>query len=162
MKKSAILMVVIAAILCASMVGFAQAQKTKINEIIPFEKAPKWIPCANGGEGEFVEFVGSVHLLSLDVTADNGNVNAVYHANPLGMTGTGLTTGIVYRAVGVDLFSNKIKEQSGNLTMAVNIRERFIAPGPGNNLIVTLLYYWTLYTDGTWGFESKIESVECR
>ena len=162
MKKSVILIGVIAAMSFVSAAAFAQAQKTKINEIIPFVKEPKWIPCANGGVGEFVEFGGSIHVLSFDVIADNGNVNAVYHVNPTGMTGTGLTSGITYRGCGVDLIFNKIKKESGILTVTLNVRERFISPGPGNNLIVNILYYWTVYPDGTDAFEAKIESVECR
>ena len=162
MKKSVILIGVIAAMSFVSAAAFAQAQKTKINETIPFVKEPKWIPCALGGEGEFVDFRGNIHLLSYEIIADNGNVNSFYHVNPTGMTGTGLTSGITYRGCGVDLIFNKIKKESGIVTTTLNVRERFISPGPGNNLTATFLYYWTGYPDGTIAFESKIESVECR
>jgi len=58
-----------------------------------------FIPCANQGSGEIVDFSGSLHvLISSTVNGNNIHLNELF--NPQGAKGVGETTGDVWNATG--------------------------------------------------------------
>src|SRR5262245_61965238 len=60
----------------------------------------RFVPCANGGVGEDVFVSGDIHIM-FHVTLDgSGGAHFVEVHNPQGVSGTGLTTGAMYRGVG--------------------------------------------------------------
>jgi hypothetical protein len=80
-----------------------------------------YVPCANGGAGEFVFLTGTVHHLYSVTLPANGGYSYTYLGNSQGISGTGETTGAKYQGTGetsghesevggfVDSFSNNFK-----------------------------------------------------
>jgi hypothetical protein len=65
-----------------------------------------FVPCANSGQGEMVEFSGTMQT-TLAETFENGWIIAQFHIQPT-MTGLGETTGITYQIVGFQTFTAKL------------------------------------------------------
>src|SRR4026209_1175338 len=55
------------------------------------------VPCAAGGEGESVFFIGTLHGVSVTTIDDTGTFHTVLHFQPQGIQGEGLTTGTSYQ-----------------------------------------------------------------
>jgi hypothetical protein len=72
---------------------------TVINITTPFAVSV-FIPCANQGNGELVDFTGSLHQ-TLSITVNGNNVNIHEASNPQGAKGVGEITGDVWQANGV-------------------------------------------------------------
>lgn len=69
------------------------------NRSVPFVVS-EFVPCAAGGQGEWVTVEGSLHESWTFHTDASGTSHASAHVNPQGLTGTGWTTGERYNAVG--------------------------------------------------------------
>lgn len=118
-----------------------------------------FVPCAAGGAGEDVALSGNLHVLFSITFDSSGGFHAESHANPQGVSGTGLTTGDKYQGTGVtrDDFNGKV----GFETTFVN-NFRIIGQGPGNNFLVHDNSHVTVHPDGTvTGFVDNF-SVECQ
>ena len=94
-----------------------------------------FIPCANDGAGEDVEFSGNLHFL-LKTTINDNNARSSSHAQPMGLKGVGADTGDEYKATGVtmDILSGSLN--SGRVSFSSVNNFRLIGPGKGNNLLV--------------------------
>src|SRR5262245_31504919 len=107
MKRSTELLLCLALSMCGllpSTDSQARASSETQNSFFPIDVFG-FVPCAVGGEGELVELTGEVHDIS-HVTMENDNddrrrFHILHERNMQGVTGTGLTTGDVYRATGV-------------------------------------------------------------
>jgi hypothetical protein len=77
---------------------FAAASTEVINIVTPLTFR-QMIPCANQGNGEFVDFSGTLHQL-LTSTVNGNNIHLNLHSNPQGVKGVGETTGDVWVATG--------------------------------------------------------------
>src|SRR5688572_27059359 len=75
------------------------ATTTTTNEVVPFATTV-FVPCANGGAGEFVDLEGSLHIVT-HLTVNGNGFSAKTHYQPQGVSGVGQTTGDQYNAVGV-------------------------------------------------------------
>ena len=91
--------------------------------------------------GETVELVGNLHLVS-QVQPDGSIVG---HFNYQGVTATGETSGIVYRATSVDNIVLRAPVPS-DVTSVGNLH--LLGPGPDNNLLVRTLYHLTINANG--------------
>lgn len=79
------------------------AESTTINKQYPISTV-KWLPCANGGVGEWVNVEGTIHEL-IHVTQDeNGGLVFEDQINPQEMVGIGAETGDVYHVTGNEIF----------------------------------------------------------
>jgi hypothetical protein len=120
----------------------------------------RFVPCANGGQGEDVFLSGAFHGL-FHVTLDgSGGAHVVVVHNPQGITGTGLITGAKYQGVGAspqDISNVKVGEEH---TSVVNMR--IIGQGPGNNLTLHENVHTTVLADGTVTSFHDNFIVECR
>lgn len=120
------------------------ASTTITNESFPLS-AFTFVPCANGGAGENVEFAGDLHIISRVTQSASGNFSITFHENPLGMHGTGVVTGDTYQVTG-----------AGNQTMTLGPgqTETFISqfpvigPGPDNNLKLHTTTHVTVNANG--------------
>lgn len=105
-----------------------------------------FIPCANGGAGEWVSIGGTVHEVLHVTITDQGRATLVTHVQPQGLSGTGLVTGAKYNGVGVlhdtQTFGVGVEQSTVNNFLLVG-------QGPGNNLTVHENVRRTIYTDGT-------------
>ena len=117
------------------------------------------VPCANGGVGEDVALSGDFHVLFTTTFDDSGGFHTLFHFQPQGVSGTGLTTGDKYQGTGVTegQFNGKV----GSETTLVN-NFRIIGQGPGNNFLVHENFHVTVHPDGTvTGFIDNF-SVSCK
>lgn len=86
--------------LVLSLAAFTSAHGAASSTSVPFAQL-QFVPCADEGNGELVLISGILHIVTA-VNFDNaGGVHIKTHFQPQGATGTGLTTGDTYRAVGV-------------------------------------------------------------
>ena len=146
LSKVLILAAVLALIATLSVVP-AQAQAITVvdNFIEPLELVV-FVPCANGGTGEFVELAGTLHILFVTTIDNQGGFHDKFHFQPQGVSGTGLTTGDKYQGTG---------ETQGTFTGKVGFENTFvnnfkiIGQGPGNNFLLHENFHITFHPDGT-------------
>ena len=107
-----------------------------------------FVPCANGGAGEFIEVSGFLHVLSSLTVDKNGGFHVSEQFNPQGVTGFGLTTGDKYNAIGLtrEDFSTT---SSGVVQVTFINRFDMVGQGPGNNFSVHETAHTTVLPDGT-------------
>lgn len=111
----------------------AKAETFRVSEKFPLDLVV-FVPCANGGAGEYIELSGHLHTL-FHITFDGqGGYHAKSHFNPQGVSGTGLTTGDKYQGTGVTQDQFIIGRVGFENTVVNNFR--LIGQGPGNNLLI--------------------------
>ncbi len=122
---------------------FAPAFGIVFNDAVPFAQINA-VPCA----GELVLLSGNLHVL-ITLTIDaNGGVHTKAHFQPQGASGTGLTTGDTYRAVGVTQQTLNINSGGLPLTFTAVNNFRLIGPGTDNNLQVHQVTHVTINENG--------------
>ncbi|HEU4564074.1 MAG TPA: hypothetical protein VFS05_05485 [Gemmatimonadaceae bacterium] len=137
------------------------ASSSTSSEIIPIDLTV-FVPCAAGGAGELVALEGNLHVLLHTTTSSTGNVSVKTHAQPQGISGTGLTTGVKYQATGVT--QDHTTSGSGGLPFTFTYVNNFriIGQGPGNNLLVHENVHVTVNANGDVTTEVDNFSIECR
>lgn len=116
-----------------------------VNQSVPIDFTV-FVPCAANGAGESVHLTGRVETL-LAVTSDGGGgFHLVQQVNPQGVSGTGLTTGDVYRGTGVT--RTELNVRAGFQTSSVN-NFRLIGAGPGDDFLVHENLNLVVGADGT-------------
>ncbi len=117
-----------------------------------------YIPCANGGLGEYVILTGTLHDLYHYTFDDLGGVHFTYLDNPQGISGLGWDTGAKYQGTGVTRgdFSYRIGYEESFIN-----NFRMIGQGPGNNFQVHETYHVTINANGTMTVYVDNFSVEC-
>ena len=119
-----------------------------------------FVPCANNGAGEVVKLTGPLHILI--VSNINGqNITGVSHFQPMGVQGTGQTTGMLYTATGItfDQFSGSLVNGLYTETFINNFR--IIGQGPGNNLQIHQTFHVTFSANGDAVASVDNTSVDC-
>jgi hypothetical protein len=88
----------VAVLLVLTVSVFATASTETVSMKVPLNFG-EFIPCANQGNGEVVDFSGTLHVvISSTVNGNNIHVNELF--NPQGAKGVGETTGNVWNATG--------------------------------------------------------------
>jgi hypothetical protein len=98
-KKVAVLAAVAADALATA--NLAQAAVTS-NVSVPIATSA-FVPCANGGAGEFVNLTGSLHTLATVTLDSAGGVHGTLLFNPQNVSGVGSVSGTGYRGTGETL-----------------------------------------------------------
>ena len=99
MKTYKVVFVLLAAtVLLLGTVSIATAGAT--SQRIPFAFLV-YVECALDGEGEYVELTGTLHIVDHVVIDKNDGFHISTHSQPQGVSGEGLDSGDMYRAVGV-------------------------------------------------------------
>jgi len=89
-------LVVVFLVVSISALGSASTQTLSMEIPLAFSMS---IPCANQGNGEVVDFSGTLHaVFSSTVNGNNIHLNLLF--NPQGIKGLGETTGDVWQATG--------------------------------------------------------------
>jgi hypothetical protein len=123
------------------------AATTSTQQLVNHIAVTRFVPCANGGVGEDVFVSGDIHIV-FHVTLDgSGGAHVVEVHNPEGVSGTGLTTGALYRGVGGTLLDASNVRVGEEHTSVRNMM--LIGQGPGNNLILHADFHVTVLADGT-------------
>ena len=130
-----------------------------VNEAIPFQQTVT-VPCANDGLGEDVLVSGFLHVLVTGTLDAAGKVHSTEHFQPMGVAGTGLTTGDVYHATGITR-----DEANGNgipfeATFVNNFR--LVGPGKGNNVSVHETAHVTVNANGETTADIDTLKLECK
>jgi hypothetical protein len=130
-----------------------------VNAAEPFEQVVS-IPCADGGAGEDVLLTGFLHALIVESEDANGSLHTTGHFQPMGVAGTGTTTGDVYRATGVTRETVNEMEIPFAGTFVNNFR--IIGPGKGNNLLLHEVFHVTVNALGEVTVVVDLVSAECK
>lgn len=129
------------------------------NAAEPFS-AVLFVPCADGGTGEDVAFQGFLHVLITETIDANGVAHTTTHFQPMGIAGTGLTTGDLYRGTGISRDQANGPEPPFEATFVNNFR--LIGQGSGNNLLIHAVSHVTVNANGEVTAEVDLSSNECR
>jgi hypothetical protein len=121
----------------------------------------QFVPCADGGAGEFVHLSGNLHDLFHLMTNGNRFVLKV-HTQPQGIRGVGLSTGDRYRGTGVtqETVSGSLVNGQFSDTFVNNFR--IIGQGPGNNFLVHENLHVTVNANGEVTAIVENVSISCK
>ena len=140
----------------------ARAITSTTNLSVPTEIVV-FIPCANGGAGEFVLLTGDLHVLFHTTISNSGRITIKQHFQPQGISGVGETTGDKYQATGVTQQKVTFDGITGfpfNTTFVNNFR--IIGQGPGNNFLVHETFHVTINANGVLTAETDNLKIECK
>jgi hypothetical protein len=120
-----------------------------------------FIPCADGGAGEFVLLTGNLHVL-IHETVNGNRFNVTLHFQPQGISGVGESTGDKYQATGVtqERFGGSFVNGQFSDTFINNFR--IIGQGPGNNYLVHQTFHITFNANGELTAFVDNFSVDCK
>ena len=118
-----------------------------------------YVPCAAGGDGEYVQLTGSLHVVIVTTLDDQGGYHSMFHNQPQGVSGTGETTGDTYHGVGETLgtFNGNVGSEA---TFVNNFK--IVGQGPGNNFMYHEIFHITVNPNGILTAVPDNFSVECR
>lgn len=137
--------------------SFAATAST-VNQVFPLD-IYLWIPCANGGIGEYVHLTGELHDLIHITELPSGGYRFMVLDNPQGVSGFGLTTGVKYQGTGVTqgwtnvLYPGEVHTHVNNF--------RIIGQGPGNNYLVHDDFHFTINPTGEGNSEHDHFRADC-
>jgi hypothetical protein len=153
-----LLVLILAMALLGPTSALAAAETYMDNVRVPYDLYV-YVPCAAGGAGEDVYLSGTLHFLFETTIDSSGSFHTKFHAQPQGISGTGLTTGDKYQATGVtqDRFNGKV----GSAYTFVN-NFKIIGQGPGNNFLIHENYHVTVNANGEVTAYVDNFRVECR
>jgi hypothetical protein len=119
------------------------------NIMIPVQSivTPQFVPCANNGNGEFLDFSGTLHILALTTLDNSGGAHVKLQFQPQGVIATGQTTGDIWHGTGLTI-AFVANTHVGSETSFVN-NFRLIGPGSTVNFIVHEVMHITVNPDGT-------------
>ena len=119
----------------------------------------QFIPCAAGGAGEDVEFIGTLHILFKYTLNKNGIYNLESEHNPNHLMGMGLSTGGKYVGTGITQYHQITGKINEEYTFTDNFR--LIGQGPDNDFTVKETLHYTVNANGkmTVNFDNLTE--EC-
>lgn len=118
-----------------------------------------YVPCANGGTGEIVTLAGLIHEVYNVTTDGGGYAHVMMHSQPMGVSGTGTTSGYRYRGTGVtqEVMNTRFGTQL-SLENIINI----IGPGPGNNFMMHQTVHMSVSADGTVSADRSSTTFVCQ
>jgi hypothetical protein len=138
------------------------AVETNISVPIAGLQPAQFIPCANGGAGEYVDFTGgNLHIL-LTYTQTANTVSGKFQFQPEGVTAVGETTGDTYQGTGVTQGTFTATFVKGAATSTFVNNFRIIGPGPGNNYLEFEVAHVTFNANGTVTADFDRLSVSCK
>ena len=121
----------------------------------------QFVPCANGGIGEFVELNGSLHQL-ITFTINGNTISGKTHFQPQGISGVGLDTGDKYQGAGVTQDHFKESFKNGQFVQTFVNNFRIIGQGAGNNFLVHENFHLTITANGEVTASHENLSIECK
>ena len=131
-----------------------------VNVIIDFN-LEEFVPCANNGAGEVVEFSGPLHILIV-TNINNQRVSGITHFQPQGVQGKGQSTGHLYNATGVTMERVNGSLVNGQYTTTFVNNYRLIGQGPGNNFLIHQTIHLTFNSNGEVTASVDHTTVDCK
>ena len=157
-----LLLIVTLTLMTVLTVAPASAQATTFtNNVQTSIDIVAYVPCAAGGEGEWVFFSGTLHGVSVTTIDDRGVFHTELHFQPQGIRGEGLTTGDSYQWTGATQasFNGQIGYETENTFIS---NYRLIGTGPSNNLLIHQTFHATVQPDGEVTIVVDDYTVECK
>lgn len=122
-----------------------------------------WVPCANGGEGEFVHATGVIAEQAKQQEDGSGTLHYRSQARLQGFMGTGEATGAMYVASGGFSLAERIIPGEGpQYTALRRERDRIQVVGGGVVFVMDLLTRETYGAGTVPTHEVVVERVSCR
>jgi hypothetical protein len=146
--------------LCAVGSTAASSAAVTTNTKAPLSGLAVYVPCANGGLGEWVSLEGSLHVL-LTFTQNENGFSGKFHFQPQGVSGVGSATGDRYRGTGATQ-GTFVSHVGGGFTETDVNNFRIIGPGPRNNYLVHSVFHVTVHPDGVATAEVAHSTAECK
>jgi hypothetical protein len=143
MKKLSTLIVLLSAL---GLTAAAQAE-VSVNVSVPIAPFAVFVPCANGGAGEIVDFTGDLHIL-VTFTVNGNRISGVTRFQPQGVSGIGSVTGEQYRATGGTQEQIQGSLVNGQFSDTFLNNFRIIGVKTGNNFLVHETAHLTFRADG--------------
>ena len=137
-----------------------QAAGTKQNFALPVTIVA-FVPCANGGAGEFVQVTGNLHVLTHTIVNQSG-ITEKLHFQPQGIVGTGADSGDKYQATGVTQQITHTSSDPGVLIISFVNNFRMIGQGARNNLLIHQTVHMTTNARGVQTASVDNSTVTCR
>jgi len=158
MRRLATLAVVVLGALAT--VTAAQAGNTTITNTSFPVSFSEFVPCANGGAGEIVDFTGTVHSL-LRTTINGNRFSQTFEGNYQGVTGTGETTGDTYVGDGAEHQTFNDSFTNGQFTGTFTTHVNFVGQGSAPNLTFSEVAHITVNANGDVTVNFDNFSVDC-
>jgi hypothetical protein len=118
-----------------------------------------FIPCANAGAGEFVDFSGTLHEV-FHTTINGSSFVQKIHDQPQGLKGVGEITGAVWNATGVT--QDRFRSGTVGFTETFINNFKLIGPGTGNDLLIHENLHITVNGNGTLKVFRDHVTVSCK
>lgn len=120
-----------------------------------------FVPCANGGAGEFVAFTGEVHSLSHGTVNDNRFIFR-QNSHAQGISGVGLTTGDKFRLLGGTQSTNTFQLDGAPSQGTFINTFHIVGSGPDDNFLFRQHFHTTINNNGEITSFHENTTVECR
>jgi hypothetical protein len=136
------------------------AARSRLRQVFPLD-APLINSCYNGGAGESIQLSGFVVVTFQTIETRSGAVISHAHVGTRGVHGVGLTSGIRYQALEHE---NDVARTSKDGTSHVQflLVLRTIAPGPGNDELLTSRFHLVIAPDGSFHYIFDKTDHVCR
>jgi len=159
MKTLRMPLALVAMFLVISVPAFGGASTQTLSIEIPLVLSV-FIPCANQGTGEVVDFSGSLHAtISSTVNGNNIHLNQLF--NPQGVKGVGETTGDVWQATGETRFDVTASVSLFPVTNTF-VNNFKLIDGRGGSFLVHEDLHVTVNADGTTTASHDNFTITCK
>jgi hypothetical protein len=140
--------------LIVKFIGKSSTITNTTSQIVPFDQV--MFGCT-----EPIAFTGSLHFVFTETISASGNVRFMSHAQPQGLSGTGLISGVKYQATGG---TTQSLNEGGGLSFSQSYVNNFrlIGQGPDNNWVVHENFHVAVNANGELVAFHDNFSVECR
>jgi hypothetical protein len=127
----------------------------------PFDEQV-FVPCANGGAGEYVELAGSINFLFHSTFDKSGGAHLQLRSNLQGVSGIGLTTGTKFQASQSEsmVFNGSLSDAPFESTSVSSFN--IIGQGKGNNFVLHETAHFTINANGDVTAQHDNFSVDCK
>ena len=125
---------------------------------VPYDNTV-YVPCANGGAGEYVHLNGRTNFLYTISWTDHGFTYG-YHANSYAIKGVGLTSGEQFVASGTT--EGQVAASWVNERWIAIITDQLRVTAPNTSFVVKNKYHVTTTPDGDALINLREQEVECK
>ena len=127
----------------------------------PFDSVV-YVPCANGGAGEYVELSGSLNFVFHSTFDSSGGMHLQLRSNLQGVGGTGMTTGAKYRASDSETLQFNVAADDAPFESTTVSSFDIVGQGKGNNFLLHESAHFTVNANGDVTAQHDNFSVDCK
>lgn len=153
-----LLMLVLVAGFAASPASAANDDHIFINMTVPFD-VERYNPCGNGGQGEYVDLTGELHVVFFEIPTGNGTIYKS-QVNAVNVSGVGELSGVNYRYAGMGQGMSTVRQEGSTYTSIDTIL--LVSQGAEENLVAHSTFHVTVTPDGEESTVVYIDIMECR